>query len=367
MEASLITPDHQPVALPAEEFQYDILTPDKGHTRQQTPEELQEFYLSQTTDLMNKVVGDPETRADTLVFLDKSARPLAWIMRTFWDELAPQERNEHGELVTIPMPEMKFTNIDRLLWRADSKKEISDGGARPINESDIWGVRHVFDIGKENVLDGKKIVIIDEQAESGDTMQIAETLFKLAFPTSEVRTEPWIRHPYDRHPITSEKIYKPVEIPVWYPLKGDDRLPEDERGRGVYGPMDYHFDRSDAFRKRFPAESNQFLSSRPRSRRDLDTSEKARLNRLVARLRNSADPDETKGLAQEIDKLSYINYDEKSRQLRKEIGQMLIDFTNGKLLPVVNTHRETVQGMPMAEYEVQLAAKKQPKQRSIFN
>lgn len=343
------TTDH-PLPPQTDEFEYQVLVPHADKSRMATPEALQENYLKRLSDLIEDAVGDPETRVDTIVFLDKSARPLAWMMRTFWDDMAPQETDpDTGRVQTVAMPDMKFANIDRLTWRAHPDKEMREGGAREATEEDIAGLRHIFSRTDEKSLVGKKILVVDEQAESGDTLKIAEELFSKAFPESNVRGKPWIKHPSIDDPVTGEKIYKIEEIPAWYPLKGADMLHEDDRGRGVYSPIPY-VRRSEQFRQNFPPASNQFLASRPQVRRSLDANDRARLKELGSREKRSQDPQEMEQIQREMGSIEFSAKDPKSDQLRREIGQMLVDFHAGKLNPSITTDRQEIRGVPAEQY-----------------
>lgn len=332
-----------------ESYDYRVLTPEPHHTQLRTNEQLHEKYLYMLSTLVDDLVGDPATRCDTLVFLDKSARPLAWMMRTFWDEIAPQEREEgSGTLKTIPMPDMKFINIDRLQWRADPNQEMTEGGIKEITPSDIEGLRDIFKKGNKSLLDGKKIAIIDEQSESGDTLKIADRLFSQAFPASDIKTTAWINHPSTQDN-SGTRDYGIKEIPIWYPLKGTDKLAEEERGRGVFSPIPYER-RSESFKRRFKPESNQYLASRPQLMRQLDEEGRARIEATQAAYEAATDENERKHLLHKLDRLTYTSVDTKSDQLRRDIGHMLLDFTNGKITPSIVTERETIRGLPAQEY-----------------
>ncbi|HVX24580.1 MAG TPA: hypothetical protein VG992_04560 [Candidatus Saccharimonadales bacterium] len=331
-------------------FDYKIMAPQRGHTYVENTPEYQEKYIYMLSQLVDDAMGDPETRADTLVFLDKSARPLAWMMRTFWDEIAPQERDqETGELRVIPMPKMRFATVDRLEWRKDPKKEFIDGGAKEITQANLDGLRAIFSRDDQHGLDHDKIYVIDEQSESGDTLDIAKQLFTQAFPDATVRGRSFIQHPYVDNPKTGERTYKIQEIPPWYPLKSANMTHQDIRGRGVFDAIPY-YRRSDRFRARFPEESNQFLSSPPRTERVLTDEEVQQADLLQMAFNAAKDDAERNHLAAQLEHMKFSENDPKSDRLRKEIGRMLVDYQSGKLTPSVATERETVRGLPVAEY-----------------
>src|SRR4051812_9696807 len=83
---------------------------DPGYRILDTPE-LRVKYLHLTDEMINKIA---QQGTEAAVFLDKSARPVAWLMHNLWDQLAP--RNDDGTIP--PEPEIKFMNIDREQWGA---------------------------------------------------------------------------------------------------------------------------------------------------------------------------------------------------------------------------------------------------------
>ena len=60
--------------------------------------ELRTEYRDRIKLLMNQVIN---RNIDTLVFLDRSARPFSWLLRDMW-------KQEHKDR---PLPEVKFVNI----------------------------------------------------------------------------------------------------------------------------------------------------------------------------------------------------------------------------------------------------------------
>src|SRR3954469_6875014 len=100
-KASTFGPIQSPEAETAQELtEYNILN---------SPE-IRIKYLTLTDELIRRM---SEQRTDVAIFLDKSARPVEWLVRELWDELAPTDPDT-GK--TVPKPEMKFLNIDREQW-----------------------------------------------------------------------------------------------------------------------------------------------------------------------------------------------------------------------------------------------------------
>ena len=294
---------------------YKILTPRTGYTSIETTPELHEEYIRLLANLLDDIYSREKANPEDLVFmfLDKSARPLSWMMRQLWDDIAPQLDGEAtGVVSTVPLPEMKYINIDRLHWRNLKNSEMQDSGHKPVTDGHVQGIRSIFEAGGQT-LDGKNIVIIDEQSESGDTLLIAKKLFRHAYPQSQVSGYAWVTHP-SHIDADGRKKYDIKLIPAWYPLK--DMMMEHTTitGRGVFDPISYS-DRSERFRSRFPAESSRFLGTPPK-----------------VRIGDS------------------ISSDQASLTLRREIAQMAMDFREGDINPSICTERVLIRGLPSEEY-----------------
>ena len=194
-----------------------------------TPE-LRTEYVRLTDRLMAKTV---EEETDVIIFLDKSARPLAWLMRELWPVIG--SRDDEGKVLS--MPAMKFLNIDREQWGAiTGRSEGKDGGIDidRIPDERIAELRSIFttstvDPGLANeiptVLDHKKVMVVDEVRASGDTLAISTGVIKKAFPDmANLTSFHWMGGDvrYDRKSGGS----RITTLPVWY----SDR---DKTGRGV--------------------------------------------------------------------------------------------------------------------------------------
>lgn len=192
-------------------------------------ESFRAFYVARTEELIDKMVGSD---ADVAVFLDKSARPLAWMVAEFWPVFAPNK----------PMPEFKFVNIDAAQWA-----NLPGDGARPTEEDmanvevsndEIVKLREIFTPkyaqshdgeyselarGNTTYLDGKKVMVIDEISTTGATLQFSNKVMHQAFPeATEIYPVAWMHATFVKK---GQGLY-PREIPVWYHHRR-------EEGRGV--------------------------------------------------------------------------------------------------------------------------------------
>ena len=225
------------------EFKYDLL---RGHKLTdgswKTDDQLRMEYIQLTDGLINVMTNgveviDPETqekqtrKPDVVVWLDKSARPLAWFTKDLWPTLAVDPKT--GEVPK--MPEFKFVNIDKKQWVNTIDPE--GVGIMDINKVDASVVRSLRSIfisprdKKEGLtekidtthsdLDNKTILIVDEVYSSGDTLTIAKKFFERAFPTARVAGTHWMRGV-----VIKEGAFGNKDLPVWYKAKS-------EMGRGV--------------------------------------------------------------------------------------------------------------------------------------
>lgn len=152
--------------------------------------------------------------ADIVFYLDKSARPVAWLTDSFWDVFA-----DRGNIP--PKPATKFINLHAQEGPGGSRPDPSDI-AQQVKDGDydtyIDSMREVF-----ADMAGKNILVVDEVSVSGSTQELAYQIFQRAFPESHIRSIAWMQagKRQDKQGNTF-----PVEIPVWY--KKDSSA-----GRGV--------------------------------------------------------------------------------------------------------------------------------------
>ncbi len=220
------------------EYSYELLT---GHRRTdgsfKTTEQLQTEYVRLTDELIRQMtegvpVEDPQTgerqleKPDFVVYLDKSARPVSWLVKELWPTLAQAEDG------SIPkMPETRFVNIDREQW-VNSIDPEGRGLANvdEINKSVIRSLRSIFlanpkdrrnglteDIDTAPTqFDGKTVLIIDEVLASGRTLRYAEDFFRRAFPEAKIATSYWMGKVNIMQVKGAVGTIVNADLPVWY-------------------------------------------------------------------------------------------------------------------------------------------------------
>ncbi|HSH17954.1 MAG TPA: hypothetical protein VK978_01085 [Candidatus Saccharimonadales bacterium] len=232
----------QPHESVPEPFEYKLLT---GHARTdgtwKNDAELRTEYIRNTDELIRQAVegvrftdhetGESSTeRPDAIIFLDKSARPVQWLMNEMWDEHAADAEGNVPE-----KPDSYFLNIDREQWV--NTLDPQGAGVMDIEKVDptiIRSLRSIFvspEKKKEgltesideapSVLDHKRILIVDEVQTSGRTLTYAMNFLRKAIPTAKVAGTYWMGSVTQKGTAVAN-----ADLPVWYKEKS-------ERGRGV--------------------------------------------------------------------------------------------------------------------------------------
>lgn len=235
---------------------YNLLNSETQSVREKTHAWDTDYVLGRYVNATDKMIGvldgsveertlvdpaDPErskSKPDTVIWLDKSARPVTLFVEGFWDQFASD-----GEEV----PDFEFLNIDRADWfmrqgyRRDEAETRLGPEAFDIDKvplEDIAAIRAYFTINdldpetwQETVwdeptrLDGKNILIVDEVRNKGGTLSIAQQLIKRAIPDATVSGEYfWSTGRYALQGNSDEQQME--SAPVWYNA-------HDAYGRGI--------------------------------------------------------------------------------------------------------------------------------------
>ncbi len=185
------------------EYEYQIL--DESETRYN--------YVKNTERLIANVISDKD---DYVVFLDKSARPVAWLMKSLWPILGVDDKGEH-----VPMPAIKFANIDREQWQlimGRSADKDSGGGISAVPQSNIDDLHDTFTsaqiIPGVKPIDRARVRIVDEVMASGDTIRMAMGLFQRALPDADITSSYWMV-PETKRTGRGGAVVN-ADLPVWY-------------------------------------------------------------------------------------------------------------------------------------------------------
>lgn len=250
-------------------FSYELLS---GHYRTdgsyKTGKELRMEYLQLTDRLISTITDGKRMRDhdtgeevrrpyDAVIFLDKSARPVAWLTNKLWSKFAG---DSEGRVPKKPV--FHFLNIDREQWVniVDTNGTgYMDIGA--VDDTVIRSLRSIFImpqhkaeglmVGIDNTpasLDKKNILVVDEVFSTGRTLDIAKKFLGRAFPSAEITGTYWMRGVGTKN---NGLAVGNRDVPVWYSDKAIT-------GRGV-GDRNSYSDNSKNITQRL---GRWFLSSR---------------------------------------------------------------------------------------------------------
>lgn len=185
------------------EYHYDILDDVEIRTK----------YVQYTEKLIANAIAEKD---DYMVFLDKSARPVAWLMKSLWPVLGIDDNGDKAK-----MPEIRFANIDREQWGLIIGRSTDKDGGGGINAVPDERIQELHDTytnyqGRNDVpdIEAAKIRIVDEVMASGDTLRMATGMFQRAFPDAKVESMYWMT-PETKTQTRGGATYN-AEIPVWY-------------------------------------------------------------------------------------------------------------------------------------------------------
>lgn len=213
-------------------------------------------YVQDTALLISRIDGsvNGETTTpdafDHVVYLDKSARPVSWLVNLFWSSFAALDENG----VQAKRPRHTYVNIDRSPWFRHVGIAVSDDGRQKSNgelatysdfirnkdnltNRHLAAIRSLFIEGgieeedpdkimkTPTIIDGKRLLIVDEVSRTGSTLSIAEFLFKQAIPEAKYVKGTYFWNPGEP-PIKIGNENMLTSLPVWYD-------PQTVKGRGI--------------------------------------------------------------------------------------------------------------------------------------
>lgn len=217
-------------------------------------------YLDLTDAMIQHLGGyeneQPDFVPDEVLFLDKSARPVAWLVDSLWEVMADKGAKK---------PHLGFIHIDRKDWWSrvklplvgEENRDPFEFNIKDVSEDAINAIRAKFVIGDltpdnygnevwklPTTLDGKNVLIVDEIRSSGATTHMATELLSCAVPSATFKSVYFWSTPYnegksveiDNKDGTRSVQRRMYNIPVWY----DKHKPD---GREVSDPSSGVMDR----------------------------------------------------------------------------------------------------------------------------
>ena len=216
-------------------------------------------YVQDTALMISVIDGSLESGKayDHVVYLDKSARPVSWLVNMFWKDFAVTD--DDGK--PAHRPQHSYINIDRAPWFRNVGIDVTDDGRQRadgelatywdftcnignLDKRHLAAIRALYidgGIEKEDsewinaqptILYGKRVLIVDEVSRPGSTLKIAVKLFQLAFPEATIDSA-YFWHPHESVLMMgNEQVL--TSLPVWYD-------PNTITGRGIGGlDKDYY-------------------------------------------------------------------------------------------------------------------------------
>lgn len=229
------------------------LGPNKGDPEVFLPlDETMGRFVTSTADTIAVIAGEDKglggeklPAADHVIYLDKSARPVSWLVNVFWDDFTEKKRPEHSYLA-IDRKEWynhTGTNLEGNEYVLDPNGETvhiatfeRDFKKENVTREDLARIRALYipgGIENEDVeeimntptgLAGKNITIIDEVSRSESTAKIAQFLVSQAIPEAASVNYYIFWKPGTRPAENGER--QMLGTPVWYNS-------ESSAGRGI--------------------------------------------------------------------------------------------------------------------------------------
>lgn len=188
-----------------------------------TPIALRSRYVTLTDRLITRLEGHDGWRPDDVIYLDKSGRPVAWLVRALWPVLARTPGTAYTDHAIPTPPVTHFTNIDREhWWTLTGATESGHINIDDIPATAITALRTTFLRQRPTSrpahetpswLDQRRILVVDEVSNTGDTLRIATGLIQRAFPTADVASDHWMSPGSTRDP---GGLTRTANVPVWY-------------------------------------------------------------------------------------------------------------------------------------------------------
>lgn len=184
-------------------------------------------YVRYTEALIARAVNED---VDTMIFLDKSARPVSWLMKSLWPTLGFRDFDENNQPIPVKMPDIKYVNFDREQWAAVmGRSEVREGkgitldGVHPDTIDSLTGlfaeknldVHEYIAAEDKTMFDEKNILIVDEVAASGDTLTMAKAIFNKAFKNANSITGTHWMSPERKMDKRSGGM-RNADLPIWY-------------------------------------------------------------------------------------------------------------------------------------------------------
>ncbi len=189
-----------------------------------------------TRELVGEII---KNEYSVLVFMDRSARPISWMIRAAWDKYADGK----------PIPAIRFVNIGRekgdvVGWSSspdyyvdsEDSNGIIPGEKKREIEKKFWsrleGEDYLksFKKGLEQEISGGKILLVDDYISSGYSIGLAKNYFRYHFPEVDVYGYSFLKNKDEI--VFSKKDWRGTHLP-WNTDKAYTLLSEEDDASNV--------------------------------------------------------------------------------------------------------------------------------------
>jgi hypothetical protein len=179
---------------------------------------------------------------DSIIYLDKSSRPVEWAVRELWSTLARTPGTEYVDWSIPKRPDSHFLNIDKIDWlkrMGIPSEHLEDAPLSMVNiakldKEHLARIRALYStakISEGNVNDAwnhptifgdKHIMVVDEVESSGHTLRLAQMMLSAAMPEATFSGQYWLRPrkvPLNNgvpDPKDGKVQFRMAWVPVWY-------------------------------------------------------------------------------------------------------------------------------------------------------
>lgn len=144
---------------------------------------LRKLLAMRTVDLIEKIWDE---NVSQLIFLDKSARPIATLFLDLWKKFSPEQAPPKISFMHIGQRILKSLNYHHWPSDEDTKRYLElerRGEIKRIKED------YKYLAGAAS---GEKTIVVDEYSQSGNVLELSKQIVHAIFPNLEVSTFPLI-------------------------------------------------------------------------------------------------------------------------------------------------------------------------------
>lgn len=152
--------------------------------------EQRQIIIERTKELIEEVIA---VNPQMIIFMDRGARPFAWMLRAAWNKYAPKHEIPKIRFVNIGREKGEYINFRSMPYREDYNSE-----EKYLNEvKDFWAKfdtdeskkyikkikKDINPVAKKNRFDEEGgILLVDDYSVSGFSLELANSFFANHFP-----------------------------------------------------------------------------------------------------------------------------------------------------------------------------------------